>query len=159
MSIAQRIMGLISKIAETGMCLAIGGIGLSVAASVFLRNFLSMSIDVVVDANRILFVWATFFGLVRVNGEGTLIRFELIEQKLSSSARKVLRAVQKIACLILYAVMTVAGFQVLDFAKAQVFPTMPISLAWLYLPVAAAGFLLVAQTALSFAVPAAKKTA
>ncbi|MFA6506164.1 MAG: TRAP transporter small permease subunit [Treponemataceae bacterium] len=158
MSITQKIGNGISKTAEIGMCLAIAGIGLSVASSVFLRNFFSMSIDVVVDANRIMFVWATFFGLVRVNGEGTLIRFELIEQKLSASARKVLLIVQKAACLILYTVMTVAGIQVLNFAKAQVFPTMPISLIWLYLPVATAGFLLIIQTALSFANPAAKKT-
>lgn len=159
MPIRQRIADWISKVAEAFMCAAIAGICVSIAVSVLLRNFFNMSIDVIVDANRLMFVWATYFGLVRVNGAGTLIRFDLIEQRLSMAARKALRLVQKAACLALYLVMTVAGIQMLDFAKAQTFPTIPVSLLWLYLPVALAGALLVVQTALSFAETAAKSKA
>lgn len=119
---------------------------LSIAASVFVRNFFGHSFDTIIDINRIFFVWITFLGLVFINGEEKLIRFELLENKLPSSARKYLQAIQRLAALVLYAVMVVAGNQVIPFAQPQLFPTMPVSLLWLYLPVVIAGILLVVQT-------------
>ena len=35
---------------------------------------------------------------------------------------------------------------VIPFAQPQIFPTMPVSLVWLYLPVVIAGVLLIVQT-------------
>lgn len=53
---------------------------------------------------------------------------------------------QRLAALVLYGVMVIAGIQVIPFAQPQIFPTMPVSLVWLYLPVVIAGVLLIVQT-------------
>ncbi len=128
---------------------------LSIAASVFVRNFFGISFDAIIDINRILFVWLTFLGLVFVNGEEKLIRFEILELKLPPAAQKALRFVQRVAALVLYGVMAYAGMQVIPFAEPQVFPTIPLSLAWLYLPVLFTGVLLLIQTFASIAISAA----
>ena len=128
------------------LVIALAFMCLSIAASVFIRNFFGHSFDTIIDINRIFFVWITFLGLVFINGEEKLIRFELLENKLPRVARTALRTVQRLAALVLYAVMVIAGFQVIPFAQPQVFPTMPLSLVWLYLPVVIAGVLLIVQT-------------
>ena len=83
------------------------------------------------------------------------VRFELLELRLPHVARRILHLVQRVAALILYGVMTFAGLQVMPFAEPQVFPTIPISLVWLYLPVVFAGVLLLVQTLASIAISAA----
>ena len=150
-----RINGVISKTVSVLMVATLAFMCLSIAASVFVRNFFGFSFDAIIDVNRILFVWITFMGLVFVNGQERLIRFELLEQRLPPAARRVLHFVQRVAALILYVVMTIAGYQMIPFAEPQTFPTIPISLIWLYLPVLAAGSLLVFQTLSSIAVSAA----
>ena len=129
---------------------------LSIAASVFVRDFFGHSFDAIIDVNRILFVWITFLGLVFVNGEDRMIRFELLEKKLSPPAQQVLRFVQRIAALVLFGVMTIAGVQMIPYAQPQVFPTIPISLVWLYLPVLVAGVLLIVQTLTAIALSATR---
>ena len=152
-----RINGVISKTVSVLMVSTLAFMCLSIAASVFVRNFFGFSFDAIIDVNRILFVWITFLGLVFVNGQERLIRFELLEQRLPPAARRVLHFVQRVAALILYVVMTIAGYQMIPFAEPQTFPTIPISLIWLYLPVLVAGSLLVFQTLSSIAVSAAAK--
>ena len=152
-----RINGFISAAVRAIMVLTLAFMSLSIAASVFARNFFGFSFDAIIDINRILFVWITFLGLVFVNGQEKLIRFELLEQRLSGAARRVLQFVQRVAALILYVVMTIAGYQMIPFAEPQTFPTISISLVWLYLPVLVAGSLLVFQTLSSIAVSAADK--
>ena len=136
----------ISSAVRVVLVIALAFMCLSIAASVFIRNFFGHSFDTIIDINRIFFVWITFLGLVFINGEEKLIRFELLEKKLPGVARAVLLIVQRLAALGLYAVMIIAGIQVLPFAQPQVFPTMPVSLVWLYLPVVVAAILLVIQT-------------
>jgi len=136
----------ISVAVRTILVIALAFMCLSIAASVFIRNFFGHSFDTIIDINRIFFVWITFLGLVFINGEERLIRFELLEKKLPGVARAVLHALQRLAALVLYSVMVIAGIQVLPFAQPQMFPTIPISLIWLYLPVVIAGVLLVIQT-------------
>lgn len=128
------------------LVIALAFMCLSIAVSVFIRNFYGHSFDTIIDINRILFVWITFLGLVFINGEERLIRFELLENKLPAVARGVLRTLQRLASLVLYSVMVVAGIQVIPYAQPQLFPTMPVSLVWLYLPVVVAGILLIVQT-------------
>lgn len=136
----------ISAAVRTILVIALAFMCLSIAASVFIRNFFGHSFDTIIDINRIFFVWITFLGLVYINGEERLIRFELLENKLPRAARTALHTVQRLAALVLYGVMIVAGIQVMPFAQPQMFPTMPLSLVWLYLPVAISGVLLVIQT-------------
>jgi TRAP-type C4-dicarboxylate transport system permease small subunit len=136
----------ISVAVRTILVIGLAFMCLSIAASVFIRNFFGHSFDTIIDINRIFFVWITFLGLVFINGEERLIRFELLENKLPKIARAVLHAIQRLAALVLYAVMVVAGIQVIPFAQPQLFPTMPVSLVWLYLPVVIAGVLLIVQT-------------
>ena len=136
----------ISATVRVILVIALAFMCLSIAASVFIRNFFGHSFDTIIDINRIFFVWITFLGLVFINGEEKLIRFELLKNKLPRVARTALRTVQRLAALVLYAVMVIAGFQVIPFAQPQVFPTMPLSLVWLYLPVVIAGVLLIVQT-------------
>lgn len=136
----------ISAAVRTILVIALAFMCLSIAASVFIRNFFGHSFDTIIDINRIFFVWITFLGLVYINGEERLIRFELLENKLPGAARAALHTVQRLAALVLYGVMIVAGIQVMPFAQPQMFPTMPLSLVWLYLPVAISGVLLVIQT-------------
>lgn len=152
MAILIKIKDGISKLAGAVMCAAIAFMCVSLAAAVFIRNFLGMSFDIIVDINRIMFIWTTFAGLIYINGEDRMIRFDLIEQKLSRKWRSILVVVRKAAGLVLYAVMTYAGAQMYEFAKGQFFPTMPtVSLAMIYLPVCIAGILLIVQTIASFA--------
>ena len=115
-----------------------------VAIPLFILAGELMNVGQITD--RIFFVWITFLGLVFINGEERLIRFELLENKLPKVARAVLHTVQRLAALVLYAVMVIAGIQVIPFAQPQIFPTMPVSLVWLYLPVVIAGVLLIVQT-------------
>ncbi len=151
-----RLKGFISNGVRAVMIVTLAFMCLSIAASVFVRNFLGISFDAIIDINRILFVWITFLGLVFVNGQEKLIRFELLELRLPHVARRILHLVQRVAALILYGVMTFAGLQVMPFAEPQVFPTIPISLVWLYLPVVFAGVLLLVQTLASIAISAAE---
>ena len=136
----------ISVAVRTILVIGLAFMCLSIAASVFIRNFFGHSFDTIIDINRIFFVWITFLGLVYINGEERLIRFELLENKLPKIARAVLHTIQRLAALVLYAVMVIAGIQVIPLAQPQIFPTMPVSLVWLYLPVVIAGVLLIVQT-------------
>ncbi len=136
----------ISTAVRTILVIALAFMCLSIAASVFIRNFFGHSFDTIIDINRIFFVWITFLGLVFINGEERLIRFELLEKRLPGLARTVLHTFQRLAALVLYVVMVIAGIQVIPFAQPQIFPTMPVSLVWLYLPVVIAGVLLIVQT-------------
>jgi TRAP-type C4-dicarboxylate transport system permease small subunit len=148
----------ISNIVRVIMIAMVAVMSLSIAWSVFARNLFGQSFDSIIDINRILFVWSTFMGLVYVNGEGKLIRFELLEQRLEPSLRRVLHVFQGLAALILYVVMTIAGLKILSFADAQAFPTIPITLVWLYLPIAISGILLVTQTITSLVIITAEKS-
>ena len=76
-----RLKGFISNGVRAVMIVTLAFMCLSIAASVFVRNFLGVSFDAIIDINRILFVWITFLGLVFVNGQEKLIRFELLEQQ------------------------------------------------------------------------------
>ena len=151
-----RIKGFISNAVRAVMIVTLAFMCLSIASSVFVRNFLGISFDAIIDINRILFVWITFLGLVFVNGEEKLIRFEILELKLPPPAQRVLRFVQRVAALVLYGVMTYAGVQMIPFAEPQIFPTIPLSLVWLYLPVLFTGVLLLIQTFASIAISAAQ---
>ncbi len=153
MSFVLRFRNGLSAVVRTLMAASTALMCVTIAASVFARNFFGLSFDAVVDVNRILFVWTTFLGLVYVNGEGKLIRFELIEQNVGENVRRILIIVQRLAGLVLFAVMATAGVAMFPFAQAQVFPTLPISLFWLYLPVSVSGALLILQTIASFAAP------
>lgn len=73
-----------------------------------------------------------------INGEERLDPFRTAENKLPRLPERYCKP-QRLAALVLYAVMVVAGIQVIPFAQPQVFPTMPIGPVRLYLPVVRRG--------------------
>ncbi len=157
MRVANKICEGITKGSMVLMSVLLGLLASSLALSVFARNLFSYSFDFIVDLDRILFVWTCFIGLVYINGTGKMIRFDLIEQRLPPAFLRYLRIVQNALALLLFLVMTKAGTEIFSFAKAQKFPTLPISLVWLYVPVCLAGLLLSVQTVASILSPTPAK--
>lgn len=128
-------------------------IGMTVAAmatlimlSVIVRNLMGFSFQWIVDANRLIFIWMCFLGVVYASDKELLIRFDLLDNRFPPTVRKLFTFLRYLASLVLFGIMVKAGIEVSQFAKAQVFSTMPISTRWLYIAVVAAGVLLVFQT-------------
>ena len=87
-----------------------------------------------------------FLGLVYVSDKELLIRFDILERHFSPVLHKVVTLLRYAASLVLFGIMVKAGLDVSQFAKAQVFSTIPVSTSWLYMAVVVTGGLLIFQT-------------
>lgn len=148
----KRINTAVTKTVGVLMSITVAAMALLIITSVFVRNVMGFSFQWIVDVNRLIFIWMCFLGIVFVNDEDRLIRFEILEQHFSPKVRKWVDVFRYAASLVLYAVMCRAGILVSEFAKAQVFSTIPVSTMWMYMAVVAAGVLLVFQTVIKLLV-------
>lgn len=135
-----------NRVVETiakGLSLSLAAlITLFVFVSIVSRNFFSYSFEYSVDGNQLMFMWMCFMGIVVVHSMGTMLKFEMLEQRIPESLRRYWSCALHALVMLVAAIMMVAGYEMLDFAKAQRFSTMPVSYFWLYLPVPLAGFLI-----------------
>ncbi len=115
-------------------------IALTVFISVLGRNFFNFSFEQVVEGNQVLFMWMSFLGLVAIHSMNTMLKFELLEQRLPVSMHRWTRLALTLLELLVAAILVSSGLQMLDFAGSQYFNTMRLSYFWLYLPVPVAGF-------------------
>ena len=142
----QRINSILTGLTRIAMSMTVAAMAILIMLSVIVRNLLGFSFQWIVDVNRLIFVWMCFLGLVYVSDKDLLIRFDMIERHFSPSIHKALTLVRYVVSLVLFGIMAKAGVEVSQFAKAQVFSTIPVSTRWLYMAVVAAGLLLVFQT-------------
>jgi TRAP-type C4-dicarboxylate transport system permease small subunit len=142
----QRINSTLTVLTRITMSITVAAMAILIMLSVIVRNLLGFSFQWIVDVNRLIFIWMCFLGLVYVSDKELLIRFDIIERHFSPGLHKALTLLRYVASLVLFGIMVKAGLEVSQFAKAQVFSTIPISTSWLYIAVITAGALLVFQT-------------
>ncbi len=142
----KHINDLIARAVGFLMSLCVASMALLIISSVIIRNTAGMSIQWIVDVNRLLFIWMCFLGIVYINDKDMLIRFDILDRHYTDKLAKVMHFLQQITALTFFYIMTKAGILVSDFAKVQFFSTIPVSTKWLYIPVVFAGSLLVFQT-------------
>ena len=128
------------------MSLCVAAMAILIITSVIVRNLLGFSFQWIVDVNRLIFIWMCFLGLVYVSDKDVLIRFDILEKRFTLALQKLFTLCRYIASLVLFLIMIKAGLAVSEFAKVQVFSTIPVSTQWLYIAVVTAGLLLVFQT-------------
>lgn len=134
------------EITAKGLSLSLAAlITLFVFVSVISRNFFSYSFEYSVDANQLMFMWMCFMGLVVVHYNGTMLKFEMLEQRIPSDLRCYWTGILHLLVMAVAAVMIWGGYAMLDFAKAQRFSTMSVSYFWMYLPVPLAGSFILLQ--------------
>lgn len=121
-------------------------ISLFVFVTIVSRNFFDYSFEYSVEGNQILFMWMCFLGIVVVNSMGTMLRFELLEQRVPPGLRRYWRSVLYLLELVVAVILAWAGWEMLEFADGQRFSTMNLSYFWLYLPAPVAGVLLFLKT-------------
>ncbi|MCF7933908.1 MAG: TRAP transporter small permease [Spirochaetia bacterium] len=142
----QKLNIKITQAVSIVMCLSVAIMASLIILSVCVRNILGFSFQWIVDVNRLIFIWMAFLGIVYVNEKDMMIRFEIVDNALSPALRRIITIVRHLSSLFLFLVMVRAGLLVSNFAKDQVFSTIPVSTKWLYFAVIAAGILLVYQT-------------
>ena len=143
----QRLNHMLTGLVRIAMSFSVAAMAILIMLSVIVRNLLGFSFQWIVDVNRLIFVWMCFLGLVYVSDQDLLIRFDMLDRHFSPMLHRIALLLRHVASLALFGIMVKAGLDVSQFAKAQVFSTMPVSTRWLYLAVAASGGLLVFQTA------------
>ncbi|MGR5142036.1 TRAP transporter small permease [Photobacterium sp. DNB23_23_1] len=130
------------------MCMTVCLIALLTLISIVVRNFMGFSFQWVMDVNRLLFVWMCFLGLIYANYKDALIRFDFMDNKFPPKINNVIVIGRHVGCIALFIIMIKAGFEIIDFAKHQEFPTIPLSMASMYYAVVFSGVFLVIQTTL-----------
>lgn len=142
----QRLNGILTYLISILVGMTVAAMAILIMLSVVVRNLMGFSFQWIVDVNRLIFVWMCFLGVVYASDKELLIRFDMLERRFSPTLHKFSTLLRYIVSLVLFGIMVNAGIEVSQFAKAQVFSTIPISTRWLYIAVIAAGGLLVFQT-------------
>lgn len=142
----QRVNSMLTHLVSVLIGMTVAAMAILIMLSVIVRNLMGFSFQWIVDANRLIFIWMCFLGVVYASDKELLIRFDLLDKRFPLTFHKFLTLLRYIASLALFGIMMKAGIEVSQFAKAQVFSTMPISTQWLYIAVTTAGALLVFQT-------------
>lgn len=144
---ALRIFNKTAVALAQGIAIALAAlITLFVFVSIVSRNFLSYSFEYAVEGNQLLFMWMCFMGIVAVHSSDMMLKFEMLEQRITGSARRPWHLILHVCTLAVAVIMAVAGWEMLSFAEGQRFSTMPVSYFWLYLPVPIAGVLIFTGT-------------
>ena len=141
----------ISRLSFICMTSAVASMAVLIMLSVIVRNLMGFSLQWIVDVNRLIFVWMCFTGIVYINSSDAFIRFDILEKRFSPAVSRLLKLAFDAGSLALFLIMTRSGLEVSEFAKAQVFSTIPVSTKWLYLAVVCAGAFLSLQTVMRLA--------
>ncbi len=128
----------------TGILLKIltGFMVLTILAQIILRRVFNVSMDFVIDVNRLCFIWSVFLGAGHLYGGEGLIRFDLFINRLSGRGLVVSRIISAVTSLVFFLSMIYAGFLMIPFTRDQLFSTIKVSYFWLYLPLIVGGFIL-----------------
>lgn len=114
----------------------------TILAQIILRRVFNVSMDFVIDVNRLCFIWSVFLGAGHLYGGDGLIRFDLFINQLSGRGLVVSQIISSATSLVFFLTMIYAGFLMIPFTRDQLFSTINVSYFWLYLPLIAGGFIL-----------------
>ena len=142
----QRINSILTYLVSILVGMTVAAMAILIMLSVVVRNLMGFSFQWIVDVNRLIFIWMCFLGVVYASDKELLIRFDMLDKRFSPTLHRFFMLLRYIASLVLFGIMVKAGIEISQFAKAQVFSTIPISTSWLYIAVIAAGGLLIFQT-------------
>ncbi|MDF2613712.1 MAG: hypothetical protein K0S71_1498 [Clostridia bacterium] len=143
MNVFKTLNTYINKIIALVISLCVASIAGIILCEITLRNLFGMSMGIVVDIIRLIFMWMVFLGVVYLFKSHMLIKFEFFESKVSGKFKVVLFFVNRLVCLVLFIVMVISGKDLYEFVSIQYFSSFKLSLFWLYAPVPVSGILMI----------------
>lgn len=115
----------------------------TILIQIVLRKIFGMSLDYVVDVNRLCFIWISFLGTAYVYGNNELICFDILISRLPARLAAYSGLVCGTSGLVFFIIMIIAGINMTQFTRDQYFSTMKVSYFWLYLPLIIGGCLMI----------------
>lgn len=93
------------------------------------------------EAARYCYVWICFFGMAVSTKLENHIKIDLVEMLIKGKAKAIIRLFINSASLVLYAIITVIGYNYTTFNSIQLSPAMEISKAFIYASLPLGAFL------------------
>jgi TRAP-type C4-dicarboxylate transport system permease small subunit len=136
----QRASDIVHLVTKTALIIVLSVMALVVFLQVIFRYVLNLPLFWTEEFARYCLVWASLLGAAVAMKRGQHLAVTICMDRMPPKARRVLSVIARLSVIVILAVITVGGIQLVLVTRAQISPALriPMSLPYLAVPVGAA---------------------